>query len=607
MSFAKRWILATLLLAGPAAAQTRVTLPTDSSLSAYVGVQAEWQSLVKPTLPPRTRQMATDVSVYELSQTPSRASFADHELTLMPVPDDTDWYVFRPTSDNYNLVFDIADTSKRMVQLVVTDLDTGQVLGNIASSADGSSIVGQLSVPWTQPYVRVDGYAANNVPLFRLAASNGGADRVCHFAICGQFMPYRPATQTTQRFAGGDGVIGTEGNPYNRVGISIQKMGDEILSRGCTAADATNDVCVTNPLLPPEAFLRLVKLKCIGTVDVIPFLSQDLADLPSLITDVNNAAQEDDTRALTELTMLPFSDNTGHWHVKLLGHATAFFVVPYTVAKNNTLYGLIKTVFGTLAANLVNAGDKLTFSLTSSFVNWLGSDAGKQSGLKAGMVIPIGDVMTVKALEELKAMPIVKPILQDVTFTLQPDQALSGWTGTGRIGSSPVATTTPAAPTPAYDTALSFSSTAPAVTRALPKGYRYTVAGCVNPAAAYVSAPASEFMVPGSTSVTIPCTLNALFTWTIYTETTGVPAGPVDIVIKSSAGAELSRGTSSLQADGRYAFTPKNMTFWGPGVYTVTAERYVYGPPPPVKYTAAVSVPVAPGLLQETTVTLTKQ
>ena len=219
----------------------RAVLPTDSSLSVYIGVQATWQSLVNVNLPPQAKEMATDASVYTLDQTPTRANFVEHALTLMPLSDDADWYAFAPTTDNYNLKVDILDTANRLGRIVITDLDTGEALGSIDASADHSSIIGQLSSAWTQPYFRIDGYSTNNTPLFRLAASNGTPDTFVHFKTSAPFQPYQPTTVTTPRWTGsGVQKWGPVGDPYSPLGVQIGYAVNSS-SQGAGADDGSNE------------------------------------------------------------------------------------------------------------------------------------------------------------------------------------------------------------------------------------------------------------------------------------------------------------------------------------------------------------------------------
>ncbi len=591
----------------------RTVLPTDSSISVYVGAQATWQSLVNPNLAPQAKEMVTDTSAYTLDQTPTRANFADHALTLMPLPDDSDWYVFAPTTDTYNLKFDIVDTANRLGRIVVTDLDTGEAIGSIDASADHSSIVGQLSIPWTEPYYRIDGYTPSNTPLFRLAASNGAPDTYVHFKVSAQFQPYKPALVTTPRWSGsGVQTWGPLGDPYNPQGVLIGFTAGS--SQGAGAADGPNDSPNANPLYPPQPYVQYQKKKCIEALSsaaVIAYPSNTTADVPLLAADVE--AEQGVQPPLTDLalgnyTMAPYSINTAAWTVKFDGRVVAFFVVPFRVRQKANLWTAVLGLSTTLQPYLTgNHSGQWVSSVAGAFATWLLSDSGKSSGLKAGMVIPLpNDVKTVTAAQTGVVSAYTAAVCQDVTFTLQPDQAPVGWTGWGLITLG-AATTTPSPP-PASIRALrdlTFAAGAPSVTRSLPKGYRYTVTGCVNPEPGFTRAPAREFQLPGDASVAIPCTLNALFTWKIYTETDGATNGPATVTVKNSTGGTVGTpGPSVLQPDGRYLYTVPGVSFFALGNYTVSATRTVLGPPPPKTYTCSDSIAVAAGVTKESTITL---
>ena len=449
-------------LSGTLAARThhkdpvRTPLPTDNALSVYIGLRATWQSLINNTLAPVANEFSADVSVYALTDTPTYANLADHECVSEPLSGNSDWYMYKPTTDTFKLTFDIADTSNRLGKIVVSDLITGQVLGSVDAAADGSTIQGQLSISWQQPVYRIEGYDKNNVSLFRLGATNGFSDQIAHFMIPGAFTPYRPATVSSARFAGGEDVAGVVGDPESPAGVSVSVQAGA--SRGCAALDQVNDSQGILSMLPPTPFWRFQKKKCIEIVDPSGYRSDNPADLSTLASDILAAEQEDIAPALSAITQVPYSDVTGHWDAVFTGRVKAVFIAPYRAAKQNNFLNLLKSTFGFLATGTQGkANDKWAFGLFNAFVTWLSSDSGKQSGLKAGMVIPLGDIKTLQTQEFRKDIPIILGLFDDVTFTLAPDIAPLGGTGLGKIEMA-TPTTTPPPPAAVIGSDLTFSS-----------------------------------------------------------------------------------------------------------------------------------------------------
>ena len=577
---------------------TRTPLPTDGNIAVYMGIKSTWQSLANPGIAATTSEMTADVSAYNLTDTPTRDNLSDHALTTMPLPGSPDWYVFRPTTDTFTLTFDIADANHRLKNIVVTDLLTGAALGSLSALPNGASLTGQLTIPWLQPFYRIDCYDTANKPLFLLAASHGQPDTYVHFTVGGGFQPYCPNTVPSVRFPGGDLIVGPSGDPYNPAGVQVSVQGGGAFSRGCAAQDAVNDSPNANPLQPPAPYLDYIKKKRIETVSPLGYTSNDKADQPSLAADITTAGQEDLTRALSDITAAPYSDNTGHWHAKFFGAATAFFVVPYTVAKQNGLLNFLKQTFGSLSTMLLNPRDKLAFGLANAFTTWLTMDTGKQSGLNAGMVKALGDVKTVTGQEDLKATPISLPLLVDTSITLTPDIMPSG--GSGMVTIKNVGFwTTASPPGPANGSTLNLSSPNYTGTLKLPKGCKWEATGnLLSPGGYQQVNPPVAFQTPVA-NVSIPVTLTVLIQLKVYTNSDKNPAGPFSAMVQliNAAGGVVAKGSSQSQQDGRFVFSAGLLT---PGTYTIKADQSNSGG----TWTGTASVTIQRGLLQETTVTM---
>ena len=581
----------------------RAQLASDNAISAYMGVSATWHSLINPALPNIQSEMPTNISEYDLTQTPTRLNFVDHALGLMPASTNPDWYVFEPTTETFNLTFNIADTAHRLSKIVVSNIDTGEVVGSLKASADGSSIVGQLSLQWLAPYYRIEGYAVGNAPLFRMAASNGTPDKWVHFTATGQFAPYRPATVGTPRYAGGDNVVGVVGDAYNKNGVNIFTVGGGFFSRGCGARDAKNDVGVTNPLQPPSPLLDYIKKKRIETCDPTRFLSQYPQDLPKLADDINAAGVEDQAKALTDLIASSYSDNTGHWHGKFLGNATAFFAVPYSVANHKNLLTLIKDVFGTLAGNSGSKGDKLSDRLIQDFSTYLTTDLGKTSGLKEGMVKSVGDVKTVVTQEDKKEMPISLPIMTNVTFTMTPNIKPASFDAAGRVDLVSVAPgvvgTPPNSPTFQILNFMPGTTAASAtVTVPLAKGWKWKATGNISSPNGFAT-DMMEYLFSTPGDPTVPMTAHL----TICMKLNIVASEPCSLVVKRAGMADITGNTVRVNNQNVLI-----LTTLVPGSYRIMATgiQTVYNPPnpSPTHRTADETRTINTGLEQTENITL---
>ena len=388
----------------------RTTLPTDKTLSVSVGVKAAWQSVIYYDHPKRITEIPAEVSAYDLTETPTRDNLADHQLTLPALPEDPAWYAFEPTTDKVSLTIDIVDTDRRLGKIVLSDLRTGRVLGSIFASADGYSVRGQFKILWEQPFYRIEGYDSRNVPLFRLGVSHGQPDTFVHLTVAGEFAPYRPATVSSPRFTEKDPGKGVEGDPYDLRGVTLSTHAGGGFSLGYVAFDQKNDAPVTNPLQAPGDYGGYFKKACIERLGwPAGYALNDKMDKPGYADDVRAEQQEDKARGVSDLIQPPYSDCTGRWSVRFIGKATAFLLVPYTVARQKGRLADLKSLLGTLAKRLPDANiHTLAFGLEEAFAIWLQSDAGTRSGYTRGMFKALGDVKTVETQVDRKDFVVMR-------------------------------------------------------------------------------------------------------------------------------------------------------------------------------------------------------
>ncbi len=535
-------LTAPLLLAGAMASghaqgnpPPHTPLPTDTNLSVSIGVCATWQSQQINA----TRQMllSAEVSSYTLSETPDIYTLLDHQIAGETLPPEQGWAVFAPQNDQFQFQFDIADAQNRLGKIVVKNLLTGDVLAQIPAAANGSALTGVLTGDWNTVYYQVDGYDKAGNALFRLGVTQGKFDNFVPFAISNGFSPYRPAFIACAHHTTPDGLMGSEGDPYNVMGVISGTGGG--FSVGCGYQDKINDKASPDSIIPPADFFRYIKhKKALDTASANlnalksgdPQALKDLRDLLSGLT------KEDTTRALTNVDIAPYSDACGHWHPAFNGAATAVYIIPYTRKTAN------KGLLGILAQAMIEflkPGAKILSALGIDALNqFLMTPQGAPYGYIQGEIRVVGDVYTVDATEAYKASD-QRPILQEVTFRLTPDIAPpTGLNGGGSVVSTG-AWTIPAPPGPSNGGDLSFDVNGIAK-KQLAKGYKWKASGCISSTRGYRTGTSEEFQTPIDAPVTVPCTLTVLLHLKIVANASCV------VTVKRGADVQAQGPTTSI-------------------------------------------------------------
>lgn len=583
----------------------RMPLPTDKAISVYVGVKAKWESMSSrpylASIPDTTREILADVSSYELSETPTRNNLTDHEFMISAISKDPEWYAFRPTDDRFILAIDINDSKRRMGSIVISELKTGKIVRSANASSDGYSIKTRFALPWAQPFYRIDGYDRNDRYLFRLGVSHGQPDTYVHFTKTGYFAPHRPYTVHSARFMGGDNIVGVEGDPYELDGVIISTNRGSEFSICCVCNDQINDTYTSYTMQANYPSWGYQKKQWLQTAYASAFHSNDKMDAPSLASEAPPLNQFVFSHILTDIIQPPYSDCTGHWHAKFVGIVTSFFAVPYSVAKHKEVWNEINAAFSSYSLTYTHYKDLLHFrfsdnmsaQLLKQFHAMLSSDSGRQESLKVGMVIDCGEVKTVEIEEVLKEMKIIRPIYQDVTFTLVPDIAPLNGVGDGKIELNR-ALTTPSPPLPNTKISLTFSAPTWTTSRRLAKGYTYLSSGNFSDPQGYIPIHQStEFLIPGSTSVHINVVLNVCLSLKIVTNI------PCSLVINKENGTNLAKG-STTPVNGENVYLVRNVPRAN---YNILATNKPIGFPP-VSKTAKAGITAISGFQQTVTIEL---
>ena len=558
----------------PRLVRSRVPFPHDRDLSIYVGVSSKWRGYgfsTHPLMPPfkpqpiKSGELITDFAAFPLTEKPTLKEFDRLLISKMQLLDDPEWYAFEPEEEDYHLIFDVRDTQKRLGKIVITDLKTGKVLGLRHSNRERTVIRGKLLFPWTQTYCLIEGYDLCGEMLFRGIASNGQPDTWVHFTQVQQFAAYRPPTTPPAPLKESELVCGLEGDPFNLKGLNVP--GQPILpsSIGSGWHEQTNDMSVSNPMRPHKVeYLHKKRWLLVG---IAPFFrSNDRLATPPLYSVFSKTQEENIEPAFSLLDNPPYSHNVGHWLGKYFVRTTAFLVVPYAIARNERVYNRIRAVFDHFAKETKGVSDKFAEGLVNTFYLWLESEAGKQSGLKQGMVRSADDIKMLHIEEISKRLVVSRPLYQETFFTVEvispdPPKSVNGKLSLEIISPSPSVPDSPPPPSTRYYT-LDFVN-GKAELR-LPKGWLCLVKGEITDPPGYtITRTEIKFDSGSSIPVYFPAILSHCLTLKIETDL------PADIVIKTKDGLSLYSGATHRDK-GKNIFTALTVP---PDTYSVFATE----------------------------------
>jgi hypothetical protein len=592
-------LFALALLCTPAVAQNPVPLPTDPSLAAYVCVNASFQS--RTLGHNRNLTMRVWAAAFAPGETFDLSALDSRAFLTLEMPQEPGWGLFEALDPNLTFQVHLTDTQNRLGSVRVYEVASGRLVATLAAFPGGGQIEASFHNDAAVRDYRLEIRDANGILLSTLAVDAGKWDTVYPLTLSGGFEPYYPPpiSAPPHYTVGPNDVFGTQGDPQAAPGVrSGIPMG---FSKSACAFNYTNDNSVTFPLPPPNAFAQFVKREVIAnTINIARFKVGDPQALASLQNAINQASIRDPTRALGNVEVTPYTDATALWKIEFRGQATAVLAVPFErKRKANGFNALVSAI----ATTLRPGRDFLSILAVSAADAWLADVNNQQSsGFKQGDVMAWGDIYSLLAAESTKGMVRAGPILQDVTFTLQPDIPPPSGSGSASL-TGQGAWTTPAPPVPQSGANLLFSSGSnPAwtTTMQLPKGFKWSISGNIASPPGYQAGPATQFQTPVSGPVSIPCTLTVLLQLRVYTVSAANPSGPMSIRVQAlnASNAIVAEGDSVVQPDGRCAFS---VPFLTPGVYTLKASRVTSGG----SWSGTATVQVQRGVLQETTLTVT--
>ena len=591
----------------PAAAQNPVPLPTDTNLAAYVSVTGSYRNINNQQ---RNLTMASWLSAYLTGETINFATMTDRAFIELGLPSDTGWGYMVPDAETVAVSVRVTDVSNRLGHVLVQDHATGIVVADLPADAAHHDVTGSFAGDSEVTEYVLTVLSTSGSTLARMAADVGKVASVVPLVFVGGFQPFTPEPISCTHFSAVGQYSGTLGNPLQAPGVqsSLSPVPGYLESRGYSH-DSPNDSPVSGAVRPPLAWRSYLKRTPITFFDREKFPKiEDQAALLALQSALTAAQATDLQPALSNLDVPPYSDSCGSWQLRLQGQVTSVLVAPYERKRKG---GLVSVLMTGIASRFSPGEGFLSALLNAAATTYLADVVQNQSSFKPGDVMVWGDIYALVGSEASKTTPRQEGITTPVTFTLAPNIAPPA--GMDAIGSGSItdwaATTTPPPPAMALNATLSFSPYNAVVTKALPKGYQYKANGNITFPVGYQGGTLGFFTVPGSSAVTIPCTLTKLLTWRIVTVTQSpapplppAPEGAAYVVVKSAAGVPVLDGYSAF-VNGHYVCTFLTLE---PGAYTVEATRTMVGAPP-ATYKGSVTVPLSIGAEREDTVTLTRQ
>ena len=318
----------------------RVKLPTDTALAVSVRVKGRFTSLYNQ----QTRQLdlPTTICSFALDESPNEDNLDFYEIAFMPDIAEAGWGAFAPADETLVYHFAITDAKRRLNKLVVSELNTGRVIGALHADSGGASLTGRFKLPSAARNYLLRGTDKRGQTLFTLVTNNGKADTYIFFPLTGSFQPFRTQYHRGAGFA--DHGSGPWGDPYSLNGVqSYLSIGNADGAIGSSLMEVftteTNDRNSVWPLAPPEGsnLPRRQTLLDEITPELSKYKPADRDEFTRLMKWRKELLREDATPVLSEITMPPYSENCARWEVYLIGTAATVLAVPNNRFKNHTV------------------------------------------------------------------------------------------------------------------------------------------------------------------------------------------------------------------------------------------------------------------------------
>lgn len=530
--------------------QTPRCLPSDPSLSVYVGFRGLWSNNV--TMDVDAAELEASVAVFgpgeKVNDTPD--AWGRHLMTEARIP--PGWLSFMTEEDTeVRMRMIVRDTRARLGAATLTDRDTGAAVGTLTANAGGSEIAGFIDVSSAGRYLTLT------------LTDRSAGDVICRFAID---RPESNDVVVVTHTYGFDANLGDEhecwltegcsgpwGDPDSVEGkVSIERPDAHLGCAGGTSFENDyrdrREVRATYDLMD-RAILKDITLRPLSLTNNC--YASIKAELEAI-----RAQYADGRRFLEPYVMPPFSRGEAHWGAYLEGAVTSVICFPYMgrPEQKDTISNWIEW---TLPWKEGIGSPTPAAAVVAKTKLW---DYQRRAS-RVGEPIAIGDIWTRTATawgREPTAMPL-EAITAPATFMLladkaEPDdtEALVGgdaYLSQGRAWTDHSPPCMPRAPSQ-----LAFAAEGEEKgtrTLELAKGYRYEVTSARSPVYDTIYAlPAGgmEFSVRGKQDVRIELRLLVARELVVRSEQAGGKPVPAAVIVSDSSGKGVR--AASTEDDG---------------------------------------------------------
>lgn len=501
-----------------AQAPTLTPLPWDNSLSIYVGHNGTWTNF--NTGLGEVAEIADPVAAFTVNEQISDEldTWIAHQINDPEPP--VGWTFFEPDVEQpMQMHVIVRDTQNRLAQVVVTDRNTGLVVGNLIADPAGAQVDGSLSVDPAVEGFNLEVISNASATLFKAGANTKKVNEAVAITLAYGWQPNRgiqhqPCPVTDQGAPWGD--------PRNTEGKL--STGAPMARAGCGPAVIDRDQPTGNPKGPLYELLNVQ----FPEGKVPPSLPNNLAGQASLdVAAAINAAKApylNGTAVFQSYPMKPYSRGTAHWPMTVTGEIKALLYVPIKDISKWTDALKIKAQ-GEVEANRADGIGKTNPSGSVAVVFTWPPPEHKV----LGSPVAIGDIWALRVVATGNPNPVADPeqnITAPVTFELwgnmvAPDgqQGYMGGTGTANVGA---AWTTPAPP-PAIpqNPPLVFPNDGVNKGRVVVevgKGWKWTATGTSSMMGAYSTGQAGPLNIDGPNILRVNINLQVLLTYKVRTK-----------------------------------------------------------------------------------------
>lgn len=495
---------------------TLTPLPFDGTLSIYVGHNGTWMNFTSGL--GEVAEIADPVAAFTVNEQISDEleTWIAHQINDPQPP--VGWTFFEPDVEQpMQLHVIVRDTQNRLAQVVVTDRNTGLVVGNLIADPAGAQVDGSLSVDPAVEGFNLEVISSASATLFKAGANIPKVNEAVPVTLGYIWQPNRgiqhqPCPVTDQGEPWGDPRI-MEGKL-----TTLTAMG----GTGCGPAVFENDEQVAHTKGPLYGLLNVQVPK--DTTSLPNNLSgQAVLDVAAALN-AAHAPYLNGTAAFQFLSMLPYSRGTAHWPMTVTGEVKALLYLPIKTITKWTA-ALKGEAQAKAEASRQEGLFKSNVSQSVAVAIVFSADEKKVMGTP----VAIGDIWALRVVANGNPNPEANPnqnITAPVTFELwgnmlAPDgqPGYTGGTGTANVGA---AWTTPAPPGAIpQNPPLVFPNDGVNKGRVVVevgKGWKWTATGTSSMMGAYSTGQAGPLNIDGPNILRVNINLQVLLTYKVRTK-----------------------------------------------------------------------------------------